>query len=1166
MLEPKPSGPALQSVDGLGTNCSNDAHTSIGDLFRIPERYLRSTHLERDFDDINSVSQYVVTPPTVASFSRIIEGLRPGSGHRAWRVTGDYGTGKSSFALILAHLLCDPTAPTVVDIRQAVEQKTAADVLDQARMLPVLVTGAQEPLVPAVARALERTLRRLNRQENTAGIIEELESRSASVVTSADPSQLVDLLDQVSSCAPKFGYSGVFLVLDELGKFLEYAALRPDEEDVYILQRLAEAAARSGECPFIVLSLLHQGFHAYAEGLPSTHRLEWEKVGGRYGEITFDQPLSHISALVKGSLNVDRPLIPWEVSERTVRVKAAVLETGWFGTSAEFLSPLDIYPLHPTVLPVLGRFFARFGQHERSLFSFLLSSEPFGLQEFARRPASEYALYRLSDFYDYVRSAFGNRLSGGSYRSHWLRISETIDRMSDLEDYQLMVLKTVAVLNVLDAEHLLATEGVIAAALNDGDETGAVSQAVADLKHRGLVFDRGMVGGYCLWPSTSVNLESAFEAAKRALGSELSVSAQLKVYLNQSSIVARRHYIETGTLRYFEIRYIDSTSMFDTVKQDTEGDGVIAMVLCDTLEERRTALKTLVSNDLASHSEVIWGVPPLLQSIAGQLLDAQSWQWVADNTPELNQDSYATAEVARQVAASKRQLHKSLDSIFGFRSRNSGKVEWWYRGEVVVLPDKGKLSAKVSDICDGLYHDAPRIRHELLNRRSLSSAAAAARLRLIRRMFSSPGEFSLGFEDSKAPPEKSMYLSVLSAGKVHREENGRFVLAEPPEEGDDLHLRPALTRILKLVERANGRRVTVPEIFEVLQGRPYGVRMGVAPLLLAITMVAHSHEIAVYENGTYLQKFDSPEFLRLTKQPSTFELQLCRVTGVRMEVFRLLTQIFAEEPSNDRSLELLDVVRPLSIFAAQLPEYTRRKTNLPDQAKSVRNALLKAREPATLVFEALPIACGFDPFPIAGRANVEAGRRFVEVLQGALSDLQSAYPKLLASIRNKINVSLGDGDASLDRAEITARASQVMLAAREPRLQVFARSLSDAALTDDPWAERIGSAVVSKPAARWTPMDEASAMDHIEELVQIFRRTEATAFGNGPIDPGMTAMRISLTSADGNEATQVIRVSENDEIVVQRLSQMLEELLDGTDRPELKYAAIAYLLKRDFVK
>src|SRR6266511_1747510 len=35
------------------------------DLFRVPSRYLRSVHLERDFDDIDSLRHYSVTPPMV---------------------------------------------------------------------------------------------------------------------------------------------------------------------------------------------------------------------------------------------------------------------------------------------------------------------------------------------------------------------------------------------------------------------------------------------------------------------------------------------------------------------------------------------------------------------------------------------------------------------------------------------------------------------------------------------------------------------------------------------------------------------------------------------------------------------------------------------------------------------------------------------------------------------------------------------------------------------------------------------------------------------------------------------------------------------------------------------------------------------------------------------
>jgi hypothetical protein len=405
----------------------------IIDLFHIPGRYLRSVHLERDFEDTDSLRHYVVTVPMVAAFARIMDGLRPESGHRAWRITGDYGTGKSSFALVLAHLLRDPTSPVLARVRQAIAQEGERDVLGVAsvRMVPVLVTGAREAFVPAIARAVGHAVERLHSRRRAGRSLKDLRKRVAAVSMEGNASQLLELLVGLDDYAAQSGWSGVLLVLDKLGKLLEYAALYPDREDVYVLQSLSEAAARSGDCPFVVLGLLHQGFHAYAERLPSTARIEWEKVAGRYEAITFDQPQAHVAALVAGALNLDRALIPDDVAAVEQAVRTATLETGWYGTSGSTpapLAPLELYPLHPTVLPVLIRFFARFGQHERSLFGFLLSSEPFGLQWFAQRLASGETWYRLPDLYDYIRSVFGHRLAGASYHNHWLRITGMLDR------------------------------------------------------------------------------------------------------------------------------------------------------------------------------------------------------------------------------------------------------------------------------------------------------------------------------------------------------------------------------------------------------------------------------------------------------------------------------------------------------------------------------------------------------------------------------------------------------------------------------------------------------------------------------------------------------------------------------------------------------------------
>src|SRR3546814_18376786 len=80
-----------------------------------------------------------------------------------------------------------------------------------------------------------------------------------------------------------------------------------------------------------MLGLLHQGFQAYAERLPSSARHEWEKVAGRFEELVFDQPLAHTAALVAGALGLKPARLPKPVRDAARQAAAAPAATGWLG-------------------------------------------------------------------------------------------------------------------------------------------------------------------------------------------------------------------------------------------------------------------------------------------------------------------------------------------------------------------------------------------------------------------------------------------------------------------------------------------------------------------------------------------------------------------------------------------------------------------------------------------------------------------------------------------------------------------------------------------------------------------------------------------------------------------------------------------------------------------
>src|SRR5215831_5949292 len=77
-------------------------------LHNYSQRFLRSTELARDFSDPNGLDGYCLTDFGRSCLKRIAPGLQPDSSLRAWRLTGDFGSGKSSFALFLANAFSDP--------------------------------------------------------------------------------------------------------------------------------------------------------------------------------------------------------------------------------------------------------------------------------------------------------------------------------------------------------------------------------------------------------------------------------------------------------------------------------------------------------------------------------------------------------------------------------------------------------------------------------------------------------------------------------------------------------------------------------------------------------------------------------------------------------------------------------------------------------------------------------------------------------------------------------------------------------------------------------------------------------------------------------------------------------------------------------------------------
>lgn len=1134
------------------------SNTSVASLFDVSPRYLRSTNLERDFSDSKALHNYVLTRHAQECLTRLAGGLHSGSTQRAWRLTGNYGSGKSSFALFLAHWFAGGAAQLSKALQVDVGYERYG-LKPRPKYLPLLITGSREPMGTAILRALARVLSDQYQRGATSLLQQRIEVAAAKGERLADE-DIIGFISAANEKLLKDGKAGGLLVLvDELGKFLEHAAYHPETQDIYLLQRLAEAAARSGKtAPLFVVGLLHQGFDAYASSLDPSAQREWEKIAGRFDEILFNQPIVQVSELIASALRVRTSAVPAFAKEEARAGLDRAVALGWYGRSVSKAQATDLaprtYPIHGTVLPVLVRAFARFGQNERSLFSFLLSDEPFGLRDFANREIARGSVYRLTDFYDYVRANFGYRLAMQSYRSHWAQIESMVESFATEDPLELQIIKTIGVLNLLDNPELLPTEEAVQAALGGpgGHDEAAIQEAVKTLhQRRRVLFRRGMSGTFCLWPHTSVDLESAYERAVKAVGQVESVGRHLSEFLQSRPLVARRHYIQTGNLRYFDVQYVTTDEIEKSASTATDADGTVIVALGENKADCQRAESLARGTAFASRHNTLLAVPnePLSHQ-AGLVAEALRWEWVAVNTPELNADRFAREEVSRQKAVSRQRLEKRVQDLLGLRSlAGAMALKWYCAGRPVKISNGRELLESLSNLCDQLYPSAPRIKSELLNRRVLSSAAAAARTRLIDRVLSASDKPFLGMDPEKKPPEMSMYLSVLRESRIHAERPDGWRLRIPDGRGDPLNVAPCLKAIRAYLEQHGDRRVRASDLLNHLAKSPYGVREGLAPIFLAVYCAVHSQEMAFYEDGTFLREVKGDEFLRLSKSPESFELQLCRVRGIRAEVFAALLRVLNLKPGREEKQQhVLDVVRPLCLFVARLPDYARNTHRLSNETRAIREVILAAHEPVKLLFHDLPIACGFKAFPVGGSVPVGPAKEFSLQLKTRLDDLREAFDGLLGRMQKGVREAF-DLNGSFDdvRAKLATRAESIVLLATEPKLRSFCLRLADKSLGTGAWLESLGSLLASQPPARWGDVEEDTFGRELSLLASRFKHLETIAFGKERPEEFSEAFRFSLTRSDGSEAQEVVFVDKHDVPDVESAAQRIRDII-GRDR------------------
>lgn len=1139
---------------------------SLENIINVKSHYTRSINIERDAKSAAVLESYIPTSRATRTVERIVDTFGDHAAPRAWALVGPYGSGKSVFSVFTSHLLGDPDSDAnkyaTKLLKMAGENSLASKIrrhlLGTQGYMRVLITGSPEPLKMRLLKAFSDAATEFwsSKRGRNSWIVEALAEASKNPkVTTKEVVELIAGLQHELAKTKSDTVRGVLLVIDELGKFLEYEARHHGASDIFLLQELAELACKGHEINLNVLVLLHQSFDQYAKGLNEQLRNEWTKVQGRYENVPFLESAEQVLRVVSSAFQNHLPERIKKQIREDVRHAVDVLlgeEALPSSMSAEEAKRLfeNCYPLHPLTAVVLVYLCQKIAQNERTLFSYLGSHEEHGLNHAVKYlEPGEWITPAM--VYDYFISNQSSSMTDYMTHRRWAEVVTALERLQDPTQNELDLLKAIGLLNIIGSKAGLKASAAIMSLVIP--EKAQRKKAIDTLTEKSIIVYRKFNSEYKVWQGSDFDIENAI-AEQLANIKSIDVGKSIASMDLLIPVVARKYTIETGALRYFVPIFIDRDT-FESVDVSATDPRIIYFVSKSSDDSKfftETVLRRFNGNDLV-----------VLCNSGLQLADAfaeiEALERIEKTAQELNTDPVAKREFYDRFNSARNSTSDYVRSIFDSPQEN----EWYWQGELKKIENKRSLQSTLSGVLSEIFRKTPIIHNELINRDKPSTQANAARNQLMLCMLKNETLADLGIE--KFPPEKAIYRALLKETGLHRQKKtGEWYFVAPARETS---LYAIWQEIESFFDSTEQQAKPIVELNERLLKAPFGVKAGVLPILYFAFYLANKNEIAVYESKNYCPYFNDEVLERFIKSPHTFTFQLFRIKGLRASIFEQYSKALFND---DMERTLLELAKPLAEFIGRLPEYTKRtkSSELSVKARQVRDTFNAALSPEILLLEDLPRSLGYDPDNLQNDTERKL-QQFSNDLTSALRELRLFHSKFLVQMQTMIAECFHidkANDLSELRQKLADRYAGIeQLVVGSDGLTAFISRLVRKEGDDEGWFENILMGLAKRASKSWTDTDRLEAEVKLKDFSQqIFDleklRTQFDKVATSKTDELDIYLLKSLKK--GSRAIdQVVAVDRRRHEIVRPLKdELLGILADRVSEPDLQLAAVAELV------
>lgn len=1038
-------------------------------------------------------THYIVTPNAQKAIHNIVNDFH--SGIHSFTIIGTYGTGKSSFLLALESDLTTKSDKKYLLDRTHLSKANSFDILN--------IIGDYTELSKLISQ-------KLNVEGNSNSILDNLKT-------------------YYNNCQAKNKF--LVIVIDEFGKVLEHAAKNNPEQELYFMQKLAEFVNVPSR-NILLLTTLHQNFSSYAKDLTEEQCNEWKKVKGRFKEITFVEPIEQLLQLASQQLQTEKCS---KVTQSTKVIFRLAQNTRFISEDfsqkvADQLFPLDIFAAYAITTAI-----QRYGQNERSLFTFLLSKGSNSILEFREQ---ENTTYNLSKVYDYILYNFYSYLKDANTDSmSWSSIQVAIERVEgqDWRNKEQMlsainIVKSIGLLNLFGVAGFRLSEHDMAIyarfAMNIPDATAIIEQ----LKIKKIIRYAAYKDRLILFEGTDVDLEAEIHKANLIVARPVTFIDELRLFFNKRISPVKAHYYHKGTPRFFDYRIeeepIDITPIGDT-------DGYIQLIF----STRKNALEELKNFSANVEHALIFVFFTNTEDIIDHLYNINKYRYLLERVIHKD-DRVAVQEIQNLKEYEETLLNKAIsDSLFSYRNR----VVWIYNGKEQEVTSHRDFNQLLSRVCDEVYNLTPVMNNELFNKHKLSGTISAAKRNYLMALVEHGNEQDLSFPASKFPPEKTIYYSLLKNTGLHKDGN----FTDAPTNGGIMPLWNACEEFLNNTEN-KARKIS--ELIKMLSAQPYKLKQGFLDFWIPTYLYLKRQDFALYDasRGAYMPEVNIEFFDLLQKHPADFEVKKFAIDGVRLEFFNQYRRFvnlgdeFAITNTN-----FIETIKPFLSFYVRLNDYTKHTHKFNHESTiRFRDVLATAKDPEKAFFEDLPEALGFDQKKLKQEEFIN---QYGQIIQRAIRELRTCYTHLIDRLEERLVESLGleSGDYTEYIQEIRHRLAHVKVYLLTDKQREFYHHAITNYDNRVQWYQSICYTILEKRLDTLRDEQEDKLAD---DLVFLFRECEKyssiSEFVNDTDDSDAYSFDM-VTNHGTNLRTQTYILQEKDKARSVDLENRINKLLSG---------------------